>query len=876
MATNFHKIKKGIKLTPVTGSTVTEKGDVAFNDTSNKVEIFNDVGSDSLVSETKAATLTNKTLSGNTATNLVSGSGTLTLNTSGTVTAPNTTDTLVGKATTDTLTNKTLSGNIATNLVSGAATVTLPTATGTLATLAGTETLTGKTLSGNIATNLVSGAATVTLPTTTGTLATLAGTEALTNKDLDGGTAANTRRVTLPKDTIANLQTLTRKEGTIVYATDQAKPYFDTGSALSAIGSGSGGSINHITDGDFEATSNAAQPTIATRYDDGAATPVNGPAVDGTNDAAAGNTFLASTSQPLRGTKSALLAGNAVGEGVSFLHTMPRADFASMQEIEFDYEITTTDNFTQGDVTVWVYDVTNSTLIQPTPYIVGKSTGQEKFKAVFQSSATGASYRLLIHQAAVTGAGSSLKVDSIRVGPQTGAPLGAPMEDWNTNRTFTPSAGFTTISLSTILSRRVGDSLQVKGTFKFAGVAGSAASIGIPLAIDFTKLTTLQKGLVGRAQHIESGGSAALSITEAGTGELLNMFTDGSTTGQVYMSSVTGAETFVKRNVNAFASAGDSLSFEFEVPILGWSSNVQMSDSADTRVVAMNYGGLPTGTFNTSEFNATTFPTKLTDTHAAYSGSTYTVPVKGHYNITVSVDANASAPAVGSFYVIGLSIDGGAPIYTRLYFTDNATNTESSALTMTINAIPLNAGQTLQVQMRGAGSMGTLTYAASTGANHFSIVKAGGPSAIAATETVAVKYQNTAGTSITSSTATVPFATKVYDTHGAFDGSTFTAPVAGKYQITVNTWMSVNLSTAQESLLNFLVTSTPESLTADQQFSSARPGVGATKTVSHSVSRTYNLAAGNTIAVQLQSDVTTTLNSTAGRNAVTIVKVGNY
>lgn len=54
-------------------------------------------------------TLTNKTLTGNTAANLISGTGTLTLNTSGTITVPSATDTLVGKATTDTLTNKTIS-----------------------------------------------------------------------------------------------------------------------------------------------------------------------------------------------------------------------------------------------------------------------------------------------------------------------------------------------------------------------------------------------------------------------------------------------------------------------------------------------------------------------------------------------------------------------------------------------------------------------------------------------------------------------------------------------------------------------------------------------------------------------------------------------
>lgn len=111
-----------------------------------------------VVGTTDTQILTNKTLSGNTATNLISGSGTLTLNTTGTVTVPNATDTLVGKATTDILTNKTLNGNTATNLISGSGTLTLNTS------------------------------GTVTLPNATDTLVGKATTDILTNKSIDAAT----------------------------------------------------------------------------------------------------------------------------------------------------------------------------------------------------------------------------------------------------------------------------------------------------------------------------------------------------------------------------------------------------------------------------------------------------------------------------------------------------------------------------------------------------------------------------------------------------------------------------------------------------------------------------------------------------------------
>ena len=61
---------------------------------------------------------------------------------------------------------------------------------------------------------------------------TVSNSQVITNKDIDGGTASNTNRITIPKDTKANIDALTRLDGTFRWATDRGSLYSDDGSKL--------------------------------------------------------------------------------------------------------------------------------------------------------------------------------------------------------------------------------------------------------------------------------------------------------------------------------------------------------------------------------------------------------------------------------------------------------------------------------------------------------------------------------------------------------------------------------------------------------------------------------------------------------------------
>lgn len=101
---NIRRFQNGLQIVPKTTSGVDTAGELDFDTTFNKLNLHNGTTASPVVTQAHSATLTNKILTGNIAVNLISGSGTFVLNTTGTITSPNGTSTLAGLALAQTFT----------------------------------------------------------------------------------------------------------------------------------------------------------------------------------------------------------------------------------------------------------------------------------------------------------------------------------------------------------------------------------------------------------------------------------------------------------------------------------------------------------------------------------------------------------------------------------------------------------------------------------------------------------------------------------------------------------------------------------------------------------------------------------------------------
>ena len=512
---------------------------------------------------------------------------------------------------------------------------------------------------------------------------------------------------------------------------------------------------------------------------------------------AASSLALSATSvTPLSGSRSLLVdVPSALTAGHGFISdefTLDRMDLGKVLTVTFDYErVTGTYNFsgTLGSQTwmVYIYDATlgAANWIQPAGFLgMNQSSGPGRVRATFQSSVTaGQKYRVAVIASQAAASASSIEFDNFTASRQT-APIGPVVTDWVS---YTPTGSWVSGATYTGKYRRVGDSIQCSVKIATTGaVTATDLQVSIPpgFTIDTTKMAS--------ADFLQSTFGAAHGFRTAGTHYNFQIaYASPTLLFFTYQNQLTGQVVSITNTVPFTWANGDAIHATFMVPVSGWSSNVQLSNDTDTRVVAAAYLRSTAQSIPAATDTTVIYDTRRIDTHAAMNTSNgrFYAPVSGVYRISASVFYNFFVPAAGNPLQMRFLKRNAAGTIVEDAYKDNVVANAAVGQEFALRTSSLfscNAGETLEVvlwQNTGAArtTIGNI--------NFVEIERLSGPSVVAASETVAAHYSSSAGQSIPNAVQTVVvFSTKTYDTHGIYNSvsGVGTIPISGKFRITAH------------------------------------------------------------------------------------------
>lgn len=590
-------------------------------------------------------------------------------------------------------------------------------------------------------------------------------------------------------------------------------------------------------------------------------------------------TFTTSNISPLSGKYSLNVASSgswAAGQGfISDAFTIDRMDNGKVLTISFDYEVVSgasNANFsgTLGSQTfmVYVWDTTGGAWIQPAGFLgMNQSIGPGRVSCTFQSSMTsGQQYRVMIVASVASTGAISLRFDNFTCSRQSSL-IGATMLDFRDmgsmtigGSTSSPAKG--TVVTDKVFMKREGDSARLRYYYRQSAASANGGngnylfSLPSGMSFDSTKINitgnldnnigTFNGRYGGGIDHYD-GYACAINSTQFVV-YLQYQRESGAAQGAGILGS----------SIGTLSAAGDMIYvIDILAPISGWSSNVQISSSTDTRIVAASYAF--TADKAVTSGVAIPFDTTFYDTHSVVSlaQGRFTAPVSGIYRM--SVTGLAKSGAAGNT----LSIWKNGSVFRSLvsfYLPDYAISGSAS--------ISLNAGDYIDFRVDGNFTIRSGLMA--------SIERLSGPSVVAASESVIAKYQTTSNAVGTAATLVI-YATKEIDTHGMYNGSTgvLTIPVSGKYIIGIyGTTVAGNWTSNMQFLLQLRkngVIPTP-SLVVSQIRAQTAWNTGTLEAVGNIF---IDCLAGDTIEILAQNSLGVQLSGTSGRNYFYIARLGN-
>ena len=445
--------------------------------------------------------------------------------------------------------------------------------------------------------------------------------------------------------------------------------------------------------------------------------------------------------------------------------TLDQEAQASVQTFSFFYKVAsggtnlTLSGTSTNSLAVAIYDVTNGAWIDPAGrYNVVQVSGVAKCAGTFQVPSNCTSVRLAVYFPNASAGAATVYLDDFYLGPQV-VQYGAPVTDWES---FIPTGTWNTNVTYTGYKRRVGGNLELN-----LRVLCSAAPNNVQLTFNLPSgLVPDSSKLVLATNKVGYGYTEDAGLTSYVVDVLI---ANGGTTILPVAINVAGtyAADAGLTGIQPFSfGAGDFVQIFASIPILGWSSSVQMSNDTDTRVVAT--GVRASATISVTAGNPIIFQAIDFDRTGSYSASTgqFTVPVAGVYEmsavgfLTVAGTSNIrpyknGSPTQGGYIV---AFNGGAPV-SGSYLVD------------------CKAGDVLTFVSDATTTLSTNSVAF--------VKRLSGPSAIAASETVAASYWLPANQSA-GPTTPINFSSKQFDSHGAVTTGAawrFTAPIAGTYNV---------------------------------------------------------------------------------------------